>query len=49
MTARKSQTPVYQPAILAVDDDPLVLEFMQTVAGTTAGYKSSHAPGGLER
>jgi two-component system cell cycle sensor histidine kinase/response regulator CckA len=47
MTARKSKPPVCQPAILAVDDDPLVLEYMLTVLGRR-GYKVIAAPGGLE-
>ena len=47
MTARKIKTSASRPAILAVDDDPLVLEFMQTVLGRR-GYKVIAAPGGLE-
>jgi two-component system cell cycle sensor histidine kinase/response regulator CckA len=47
MTARKSKPAVCRQSILAVDDDPLVLEFMQTVLGRR-GYKVIAAPGGLE-
>ena len=47
MSARKNKTPASQPAILAVDDDPLVLEFMQAVLGGR-GYRVIAAPGGRE-
>jgi two-component system cell cycle sensor histidine kinase/response regulator CckA len=47
MSARKNKIPASQPAILAVDDDPLVLDFMQTVL-RRRGYKVIVAPGGRE-